>query len=300
MTLRLSEPDPALHASYLAALEELTAEGNAHFLAMVHPPEPGYAGADFTLETLADPATFAEFCAREVALSLPGTPRPTGWVTGTYLWMVDDTPTAAGGGPDLAAARAHRRGCSRSAATSGTPSGRRRGDAGTPPAALALMLPVAAEHGWTGSWSPATWTTWAPARVIEANGGVLEDVRGTKRRYWIPTTPPGRARLARRDRRARRDGQAPGVQTFLATSRPSPTGSSTGSSDVVLADGPAELADRHGLGVALGGVGDPVVPQGVVEGHDAARLEQPQRLGEVLGVLASCRRRRTPGRSGRR
>ena len=24
-------------------------------------------------------------------------------------------------------------------------------------------------------------------RVIEANGGVLEDVRGAKRRYWIPT-----------------------------------------------------------------------------------------------------------------
>ena len=25
------------------------------------------------------------------------------------------------------------------------------------------------------------------AAVIEANGGVLEDVRGTKRRYWVPT-----------------------------------------------------------------------------------------------------------------
>ena len=25
-------------------------------------------------------------------------------------------------------------------------------------------------------------------RVIEAAGGVLEDVRGVKRRYWVPTT----------------------------------------------------------------------------------------------------------------
>ena len=79
MTLRLSEPDPALQASYLAALEELTAEGNAHFLAMVHPPEPGYAGADFTLETLADPATFAEFCRVRSRCRSPGRPaRPAG------------------------------------------------------------------------------------------------------------------------------------------------------------------------------------------------------------------------------
>ncbi|HYN65972.1 MAG TPA: hypothetical protein VES93_03725 [Ornithinibacter sp.] len=25
------------------------------------------------------------------------------------------------------------------------------------------------------------------AKVIEANGGVLEDVRGDKKRYWVPT-----------------------------------------------------------------------------------------------------------------
>jgi len=27
----------------------------------------------------------------------------------------------------------------------------------------------------------------ASVRVIEACGGVLEDVRGVKRRYWVPT-----------------------------------------------------------------------------------------------------------------
>ena len=27
----------------------------------------------------------------------------------------------------------------------------------------------------------------ASRRVIEANGGVLEDVRGVKKRYWVPT-----------------------------------------------------------------------------------------------------------------
>jgi hypothetical protein len=53
----------------------------------------------------------------------------------------------------------------------------------------------------------------------------------------------------------------------------------------VVANRLSELADRHRLGVALRGVGDPVVPQRVVEGNDPAGLEQAQRLGEVLGVL---------------
>ena len=54
---------------------------------------------------------------------------------------------------------------------------------------------------------------------------------------------------------------------------------------VVVGDLAAELADRHRLLVALGRVGDPVVPQRVVEGHDAAGTQQPQRLLEVGGVL---------------
>ena len=80
--------------------------------------------------------------------------------------------------------------------------------------------------------------------------------------------------------------QVSGVQTFLAASRPSPTGSSTGDQRVVRrAIALAELADRHRLLVALRRVGDPVVPQRVVERHDAAGAQQPQRLLEVGGVL---------------
>ena len=193
MTLRLSAPDPALHASYLAALEELTAEGNAHFLAMVHPHESGYAGADFTLETLADPATFAEFCTREAALSLPGTPRPTGWVTGTYLWMVDDTAE----GSQVVGRISLRHELTAWLLEVGghigygvRPSARRRGHATR---ALALMLPIAAEHGLDRVLVTCDVDNEGSRRVIETNGGVLEDVRGTKRRYWIPTRPPTRA-----------------------------------------------------------------------------------------------------------
>jgi predicted acetyltransferase len=187
MTLRLSEPDPALQASYLAALEELTAEGNGHFLAMVHAPEPGYAGADFTLETLADPATFAAFCAREVSLARPDSPRPTGWVTGTYLWMVDDTTA----GPEVVGRISLRHELTPWLLEVGghigyavRPSARRRGHATR---ALGLMLPVAAERGLDRVLVTCDLDNEGSRRVIEANRGVLEDVRGSKRRYWIPT-----------------------------------------------------------------------------------------------------------------
>ena len=119
MVLRLSLPEPRLRVSYLGALEELAAEGNSHYLDLVLQAEPGFPGVTYTLQTLADPGTFVEFCAYTTALAEPGTPRPAGWVTGTYLWMVDDDNLAS-------------------------------------------------------------------RKVIEANGGRLEDVRGHKLRFWVP------------------------------------------------------------------------------------------------------------------
>ena len=66
------------------------------------------------------------------------------------------------------------------------PSARRRGHATR---ALALMLPVAADHGLDRVLVTCDVDNVGSRRVIEANGGVLEDVRGTKRRYWVPTAP---------------------------------------------------------------------------------------------------------------
>ena len=82
-----------------------------------------------------------------------------------------------------------------------------------------------------------------------------------------------------------------------ARRRPAAAPGPGSSSSRDLAD---ELADRDGLGVALRRVGDPVVPQRVVEGHHAAGPEQPQRLARGRRRTRPCRRRRTPGRSGRR
>jgi predicted acetyltransferase len=65
------------------------------------------------------------------------------------------------------------------------PTARRRGHA---TAALALMLPVAAERGIDPVLVTCDTDNVGSRRVIEANGGVLEDVRGQKMRYWIRTS----------------------------------------------------------------------------------------------------------------
>jgi len=137
----------------------------------------------YTLQTLSDPATFEEFCAYNRALADPGTPRPTGWVTGTYLWMlVDDTVVGRISlrhtlTPWLLQVGGH-------IGYAVRPSARRQGYA---TAALGQMLPVAASHGIDPVLVTCDRDNIGSRRTIEANGGVLEDVRGVKMRFWVPT-----------------------------------------------------------------------------------------------------------------
>ncbi len=188
MTLRLLAPDPRLRVSYLEALDELAREGNAHYFDLVVPPGPGFPGADFTRTRLRDPAVFEEFCRYTRDLADPGTPRPDGWVTGTYLWMVDLDRRGAEVvlgrislrhelTPWLLEVGGH-------IGYAVRPSARRRGVA---TAALALMREVAAEHGIESALVTCDLDNVGSRRVIEANGGVLEDVRGAKLRFWVPT-----------------------------------------------------------------------------------------------------------------
>lgn len=183
MTLRLVEPDPARQASYLDALAELAAEGNSHFLDLVLPAEPGFPGVSYTMESLADRATFEQFCAYTTALSEPDTPRPAGWVTGTYLWMVE-RDTVVGRislrhtlTPWLLEVGGH-------IGYAVRPSARRRGHATT---ALSLMLSVAAGRGIDPVLVTCDDDNVASRRVIEASGGILEDVRNDKMRFWLRT-----------------------------------------------------------------------------------------------------------------
>ena len=183
MALRLCRPDPGLQQSYLDALRELAAEGNSHYLDLVLQPEPGFPGVTYTLQTLADPATFEEFCAYTTALADPLTPRPAGWVDGTYLWMVEDA-TVIGRislrhtlTPWLLEVGGH-------IGYAVRPSARRRGHA---TAALRLMREVAAERGIDPVLVTCDDVNVGSRKVIEANGGVLEDVRNSKMRFWVPT-----------------------------------------------------------------------------------------------------------------
>jgi predicted acetyltransferase len=183
-SLTLVAPDARLRESYLAALDELAAEGNGHYFDLVLPPEPGFPGVTYTRLALADPATFAEFCDYTTALADPATPRPAGWVTGTYLWMVVDdvvvgrlslrhelTPWLLEVGGHIGYAV--------------RPSVRRRGYA---TAALAQLLPVAARLGIDPALVTCDEDNVGSRAVIEANGGVLEDERNGKLRFWVPTT----------------------------------------------------------------------------------------------------------------
>jgi predicted acetyltransferase len=181
--LRLIDPDPRFQTAYLDALEELVVEGNSHYLDLVLPAEPGYAGASFTAETMRDPAVFAEFCAYSLALARPETPRPSGWVTSTSLWMVE--------GEDVVGRISLRHALTPWLMEVGghigyavRPSARGRGLATE---ALRLLLPVAAARHVDPALVTCDEDNVGSRRVIEKNGGRLEDVRNGKMRFWVPT-----------------------------------------------------------------------------------------------------------------
>jgi predicted acetyltransferase len=67
------------------------------------------------------------------------------------------------------------------------PSARRRGHASR---ALALMLPIAAHLGIERVLVTCDTDNEPSRRTIERNGGVYEDTRVGKLRYWVPTRQP--------------------------------------------------------------------------------------------------------------
>lgn len=67
------------------------------------------------------------------------------------------------------------------------PSARRRGHA---TAMLRAVLPLAHALGIDPALLTCDTDNIASRKVIEANGGVFEDVRSGKLRYWVPTSEP--------------------------------------------------------------------------------------------------------------
>ena len=185
--IRLQRPHVRFHRSYLEAHDEFAGrhrDGDGEWVEA--PDDGGYAGIAWTSNELETVEGFERFVRWRLERAEPGAARPTGHVPCTYWWIEDDTdPDTYLGSislrheltPFLLEVGGH-------IGYSVRPSARRRGVATE---ALRLALPHAAALGIAQALVTCDVDNMGSARVIEANGGVLEDVRGDKKRYWVPT-----------------------------------------------------------------------------------------------------------------
>jgi predicted acetyltransferase len=178
----LVEPDARFQESFLRAMAGFVAEGRGGI------DDLSTIGRDLREwgPRWHDPDVFADYVAEVRALALPETPRPVGHVPSTTLWWAEgdeylgriqlrqqltDWLRDYGGhiGYDV------------------PPEHRRRGHA---TAMLRAMLPIAGErYGIEQVLITCDHDNVASRKVIEACGGVFEDRRGEKLRYWVPTRP---------------------------------------------------------------------------------------------------------------
>jgi predicted acetyltransferase len=134
-------------------------------------------------ETALDRASCAAFVAERLRHADPAAALPPGRVPCTYFWITDDT--------ELVGFLALRHRLNDFLLDEGghvgysvRPSRRREGHASR---ALALSLGRAAALGLDRVLVTCDEDNTGSAAVIEKTGGVFEDVRSGKRRYWIAT-----------------------------------------------------------------------------------------------------------------
>ena len=90
MTVRLATPDVRFHRSFLAAVDEFRAAGEAAHDGVVNwPAEGDFPGIVFTREGLEASEEFARLVANRVGDAEEGGERPPGWTTATCWWMED-------------------------------------------------------------------------------------------------------------------------------------------------------------------------------------------------------------------
>lgn len=182
---RLVDPHPAWQRSFLAAADEFAAEGRPTFAGIPeHPAEPGYPGIRFTREGLEDRAEFERYVEHLLAERLEDFPRPLGYVPFTVLWLLDE---------DTFVGRISvRHELTSLLLTWGghigygiRPSFRRLGAATY---ALDAVKPVCVALGIDPALITCDVDNTASRRTIERNGGVYEDTREGKLRFWMPTS----------------------------------------------------------------------------------------------------------------
>jgi len=166
---RLLPPTTAVQASFLVALEEYQREGR---------------NQDLDAALLRDADAFHQYVAGLCAQALPETPRPEGWVSATTLWWVDDREYLGRlsirhsltddlrrvGGHIGYEVRPSVRGC------------------GHATRMLAAALPMAAAMGIDPALVTCDAANVASRRVIERNGGQLENEGDGELHFWVPTT----------------------------------------------------------------------------------------------------------------
>ncbi|HEX7739325.1 MAG TPA: GNAT family N-acetyltransferase [Marmoricola sp.] len=171
------EPDSSVRESFLAAVAEFEAEGAGNIATI--------AWRDRWAATWDGAAGFADFAKALRDDALPETPRADDWVPCTTLWWVDGS-TYLG----RLSIRHHLKGWLEEVGGhigyDVRPSARRQGHA---TAMLRTALPVAASLGIDKALVTCDDDNLASRRVIETNGGVFEDVRDHKMRFWVPTAP---------------------------------------------------------------------------------------------------------------
>ena len=166
---------PSVRVSFLEAIEEFVAEGVefSQTAAWIDRYGPGWR----------EPEAFEAFVAAVRADAEEDSPRPDFHVPCTTLWWVD--------GEDYLGRIAIRHRLNDFLLDVGghigydvRPTRRREGHA---TAMLQHALPWASGLGIDPALVTCDTDNLGSVRVIEAAGGVLEDVRGVKRRYWVPT-----------------------------------------------------------------------------------------------------------------
>lgn len=173
----LVKPTVRVHASFLAAMGEFRAEGRTGDHSMV-----GRELREFG-PTWTEPAGFERYV--EVVLADEHTPRVEGFVPQTTLWYVEGDEYLGRVGirhhltPSLLQEGGH-------IGYDVRKSARRRGYATQ---MLRSALVVAAGLGIESALVTCDTDNVASRKVIERNGGVLEDERDGKLRFWVPTHP---------------------------------------------------------------------------------------------------------------
>ena len=173
-------PDGRVQLSFLTAMKEFQAEGRDG-----PGEEHSMLGREIQLwgDRWEDPAVFAEYATWLRADAQEESARPPGFVPATTLWWAD--------GDEYLGRISVRHRLTPSLLLVGgnigydvRPSARRRGHATL---MLAAALPVASGLGIDRALITCKTDNIGSRKVIEVNGGVLEDERDGMLRFWVPT-----------------------------------------------------------------------------------------------------------------